>query len=156
MDDILAEHLPMVHSIVNGFYVPYGLERDDLVQAGMIGIWKALSKFKKHKGTEFSTYSYVSARNEILMLLRKHKKFQQEELPLFEEVHVQPYEMEKDVLNRLIKADLEADEKEIVRMLYEGYTQQEIAKVLDTTQPRICQRIRSLRVKGKRLWGNVT
>lgn len=154
MSEEIEQHIPLVQSIVNQFFVPDGLERDDLVQAGLIGIWKAGKKFNPNKNVKFTTYAYVAARNEILGLLEKHSKFQQE-APELKDHHAVPYEMERDVLHRIIKEDLEKEEKTLCRLLYEGYTQQEIAKIFDTSQPNICKRIRRLRIKGIRKWGNV-
>lgn len=148
-------HIPMIHSIINGFYIPDGLDRDDLVQAGLIGIWKAKKQFKASKNIKFTTYAYVAARNEILSLLRKESKYKPEQYSLLD-VDKLSYEIEKNVIDKFITEDLLTEEETIIRLLYEGYTQREIAKILDTTQPRICQRIRQLRIKGQRRWGNVT
>lgn len=144
----------MVKSIVNGFYVPRGLERDDLLQAGMIGIWKALEKYDSAGDAEFSTYAYVSARNEVMMLIRQYSRYQEEQPLLIEErVPQEGYEVESEVVHRMIKEDLEKQDKKLVQLLHEGYTQQEIANLYKTTQPRVCQRVRQLRIKGKRKWG---
>jgi RNA polymerase sporulation-specific sigma factor len=155
MDEkLLKSHLPMIHSIINGFYVPHGLEREDLVQAGLIGVWKACKKYKARRNVQFSTYAYSAARNEILSLLRKQSRYKPEQFELPETGS--SYEIEKSIIDKFIKEDLEHYEGTIIQFLYEGYTQREIAKMLNTTQPRICQRIRELRIKGKRKWGNVT
>ena len=89
-----------------------------------------------------------------MSLLRKQSKYKPEQNAL-PDIPVS-YEMEKHIIDKFIKEDLEGQERTIIRYLYEGYTQREIAKLLNTTQPRICQRIRELRIKGKRKWGNVT
>lgn len=155
MSKEIEQYLPLVQSIVNQFFIPDGLERDDLVQAGLIGVWKAGKKYDPKKKTAFTTYAYTAARNEIMDTIRKHSKFQAESADL-KEHDAQPYEMEQDVLHRFIKEDLEAEEKTLCRLLYEGYTQREIAKMFNTTQPNICMRIRRLRVKGIRKWGNAS
>lgn len=151
-EENLEQHIPMIQTIVNGFYIPNGLERDDLVQAGLIGVWKAAKKYKANKKVRFTTYAYVAARNEILSLLEKQSKYQPEQYPL-QDADSLSYEIEQDVLDRLMKEDLEQHEHQLVNLLYEGYTQRQIAKILHTSQPRICQRIRQLRIKGKRKWG---
>lgn len=144
----------MVKSIVSGFYVPRGLERDDLLQAGMIGVWKAVEKYDSTEDAEFSTYAYVSARNEVMMLIRQYSRYQEEQPLLIEErVPQEGYEVESEVVHRMIKEDLEKQDKKLVQLLHEGYTQQEIANLYKTTQPRVCQRVRQLRIKGKRKWG---
>lgn len=153
--DNLENHIPMVQSIVNSFYIPKGLDRDDLVQVGLIGIWKASKTYKPNKNTKFSTYAYVAARNEILHLLRKQSRLKPEQNRLLER-HAETYEIEQGVIDRFIKEDLEEEEETLIRLLYQGYTQREIAKVLGLTQPSVCQRIRRLRIKGQRKWGEMT
>lgn len=153
MSQEIEQYLPLVHSIVNQFFIPDGLERDDLVQAGLIGVWKAGKKYNPNMNTAFTTYAYTAARNEIMDTIRKQSKFQAESADLKEHDALH-YEMEQHVLHRFIKEDLEAEEQTLCRLLYEGYTQREIAKMFNTTQPNICMRIRRLRVKGIRKWGN--
>lgn len=153
--DNLERYIPMIQSIVNGFYIPYGLDREDLVQVGLIAVWKAYKTYKPNKNTKFSTYAYVAARNEILHLLRKQTKYRPERHRLLER-DADTYEIEQGVIDRFIKEDLAHEEQTLIRLLYEGYTQREIAKVLGLTQPSVCQRIRRLRIKGKRKWGEIT
>lgn len=154
-DSLLRDHLGLVNSIINGFYVPPGLDREDLVQVGLMGIFKANKQYKSNKDTEFSTYAYKSAKNEILKLLDKQKKYMNESNPLLIEPIDESLPMEKCIVAKAIKKDLEQEEKIIIDLLYKGYTQREIAKVLDTTQPNICQRIRRLKIKYQRKWGNI-
>jgi RNA polymerase sporulation-specific sigma factor len=53
------------------------LEREDLIQEGMIGLFHAIETFDKKKGFKFSTYSNTCIRNRIynaLDYLWQHKK----------------------------------------------------------------------------------
>ena len=53
------------------------LEREDLIQEGMIGLFHAIETFDKRKGFKFSTYSNTCIRNRIynaLDSLWQHKK----------------------------------------------------------------------------------
>lgn len=53
------------------------LEREDLIQEGMIGLFQAIATYDPAKGAQFSTYSGVVIRNRILNALNdlwKHKK----------------------------------------------------------------------------------
>lgn len=65
---------------VKGFVKNYKLnilEREDLIQEGMIGLFHAIETYDKGKGAQFSTYSSVCIRNRILNALDdlwKHKK----------------------------------------------------------------------------------
>jgi len=72
-DQAVLEHLHLVkataNSIRNG--LPIHAERDDLMQAGVLGLIDAANKFDSNKQTSFSTYAKHRIRGAILDSLRK-------------------------------------------------------------------------------------
>lgn len=52
-----------------------GLSREDLIQEGMIGLWKACLGFDESKGNKFSSYAYQQIKGYILNLLNKSSEF---------------------------------------------------------------------------------
>lgn len=136
-------------------YTDYDTE--DLLSVGTIGLIKAVNTFNVDRGSRLATYAAKCVENEILMLLRAHKKYSKE-VSLFEPIGVDKdgeavslvdvIEMEnKEVLDTLIfKQDvqdlykafeicLKDNEKTVVGMRYglfgsKEYTQREIAEML--------------------------
>jgi RNA polymerase primary sigma factor len=53
----IEANVRLVQSIANRFSVPVHLDRDDIVQDGMIGLEKAVEKFDWRRGYKFSTYA---------------------------------------------------------------------------------------------------
>ena len=53
----IEANVRLVQSIANRFRVPAHLDRDDIVQDGMIGLEKAVEKFDWRRGYKFSTYA---------------------------------------------------------------------------------------------------
>ncbi len=53
--DIVKANMGLVYEIAGQFY---GAEREDLIQAGSLGIVKAYRKYKKNENTKFSTYAF--------------------------------------------------------------------------------------------------
>ncbi len=53
----IEANVRLVQSIANKFNVPMHLDREDLVQDGMIGLDKAVDKFDWRRGFKFSTYA---------------------------------------------------------------------------------------------------
>jgi RNA polymerase primary sigma factor len=53
----IEANIRLVQSIANKFSVPTHLDRDDIVQDGMIGLDKAVEKFDWRRGYKFSTYA---------------------------------------------------------------------------------------------------
>jgi RNA polymerase primary sigma factor len=53
----IEANVRLVQSIANKFNVPHHLDREDIVQDGMIGLEKAVEKFDWRRGYKFSTYA---------------------------------------------------------------------------------------------------
>ena len=53
----IEANVRLVQSIANKFSVPVHLDRDDIVQDGMIGLDRAVEKFDWRRGFKFSTYA---------------------------------------------------------------------------------------------------
>ena len=53
----IEANVRLVQSIANRFNVPAHLDREDIVQDGMIGLEKAVEKFDWRRGYKFSTYA---------------------------------------------------------------------------------------------------
>jgi RNA polymerase primary sigma factor len=53
----MEANVRLVQSIANKFTVPVHLDREDIVQDGMIGLEKAVEKFDWRRGYKFSTYA---------------------------------------------------------------------------------------------------
>lgn len=51
-----------------------GIDHDDLISIGTVGLIKAVETFQPAKGTKFATYAARCIQNEILMQLRAQKK----------------------------------------------------------------------------------
>ncbi|MDR3050509.1 MAG: RNA polymerase sporulation sigma factor SigK [Oscillospiraceae bacterium] len=70
----LVEHnLRLVAHIARKYTVP-GMEADDLISIGTIGLIKGVSTFRPASGTQLSTYCARCIENEILMSLRAAQK----------------------------------------------------------------------------------
>ena len=52
MEDLIEKNMGLVASIVNSFQPKDQTEREDYLQAGRIGLWKALQKFNPDKGSK--------------------------------------------------------------------------------------------------------
>ncbi len=57
-----------VKNILRRYKIP-SLEREDLIQEGMIGLFQAIENYDKDRGVKFSTYANVCIKNRILNAL---------------------------------------------------------------------------------------
>ena len=74
---LVEENIGLVYSIVRRF-LGRGIEMEDLVQIGSIGLIKAVNTFRADKGIRLATYASRCIENEILMYFRARKKLQGE------------------------------------------------------------------------------
>lgn len=70
---LIERNLRLVAHIVKK-YNNTGLEMDDLISIGTIGLIKGITTFKIDKGVKLATYSARCIENEILMTIRSTKK----------------------------------------------------------------------------------
>jgi RNA polymerase sigma factor (sigma-70 family) len=68
-NEIIKENIPLVKQIIQRKFQYPNLE-DDMLQAGLIGINKALNSYDPNKG-KFSTVAYQAITNNIIMMLKK-------------------------------------------------------------------------------------
>ena len=154
---LLIEHNMRLVAHVVKKYQNTDYEAEDLLSVGTIGLIKAVNTFKVDRGPKLATYAAKCVENEILMLLRAHKKYSKE-VSLYDPIGVDKdgesvslvdvIEMEnKDTLEELIldqdirelyqafKQCLKTTEQQVIRMRYglfgsREYTQREIAAAL--------------------------
>jgi RNA polymerase sigma factor for flagellar operon FliA len=71
-EQALSRYAPLVKYVVDrlALHLPKSVERDDLVSAAIIGLFDALEKYDKSKGTKFETYAIWRIRGAILDELR--------------------------------------------------------------------------------------
>ena len=151
---LLIEHNMRLVAHVVKKYQNTDYEAEDLLSVGTIGLIKAVNTFKVDRGPKLATYAAKCVENEILMLLRAHKKYSKE-VSLYDPIGVDKdgesvslvdvIEMDnKDTLEELIldqdirelreafKQCLKDTEQQVIQMRYglfggKEYTQREIA-----------------------------
>ncbi len=69
LNRILRQYERLVYKIAQKYHQP-GVEMDDLIQVGMMGLWLAIQRFDLDKGVRFTTYAYQTIQGEILRYFR--------------------------------------------------------------------------------------
>src|SRR6202034_3072354 len=72
MEDLVTESLPAVRFLANRLIsrIPTGVEMDDLVQAGVIGLLQSADRFDPRRGVKFQTFAYRRVQGAMLDYLR--------------------------------------------------------------------------------------
>jgi len=121
--NILIEHnLRLVAHVVKK-YQGCGIESDDLISIGTIGLIKAISTYKRDKRIRIATYAARCIENEVLMVLRANKKTSNE-VSLSDPIGFDKEGNEVNLLDILQSEDYDVTEKiEIkskIQKLYQG------------------------------------
>jgi RNA polymerase sigma factor for flagellar operon FliA len=71
-EQLIMEHLPQIKLIAQRIHsrLPKGVELDDLIGAGIVGLLDAVDKFEAERGIKFKTYAEARIRGAILDSLR--------------------------------------------------------------------------------------
>ena len=69
MESVLSEYKPLVTSISRRYFL-VGAEPEDLVQEGMIGLYKAIQTFDESKQASFKTFATLCINSQIQMTIR--------------------------------------------------------------------------------------
>jgi RNA polymerase sigma factor for flagellar operon FliA len=70
-DRRVLDHVPLLRHIVGRMSLPKGVDRDDVLGWGMLGLVSAAEGFDATRGLAFSTYAYSRIRGAILDELRR-------------------------------------------------------------------------------------
>src|SRR5947199_351333 len=68
-EQLVAEMMPLVHQLARRY--PGKAPHDDLVQAGLFGLSKALKRFDMGQGSTLSSYAVPTMLGELLVALRQ-------------------------------------------------------------------------------------
>ncbi len=153
---LIERNLRLVAHVIKK-YKTVGIDQEDLISIGTIGLIKAVSTFDNNKGIRLATYAAKCIDNEVLMTIRSDKKLKKEvslQGPLGTDkegnniylIDIIKYEGEEIVgrldkeekikaLDEILDKTLQKREKLIIEMRYgirnkEHKTQREIAKLL--------------------------
>lgn len=119
-DELISHNLRLVVYIARKFDNT-GVDLDDLISVGTIGLIKAVNTFNNDKNIKLATYASRCIENEILMHLRKVSKMKGE-ISLDEPLNID-YEG-----NKLLLGDILGTDPEIVYKNSESYAEQKILK----------------------------
>ena len=69
MDELLQLYKPLVKKKAAAYFL-IGGDRDDLIQEGMIGLYKAIRDFDPDKGISFHSYALLCINRQILTAIK--------------------------------------------------------------------------------------
>lgn len=171
-EELLEEYKDLVKAKAN-LYFMLGADKEDIVQEGMIGLYKAIKSFDDEKGSSFKTYAELCINRQIVsaIVAANRKKYaplntavsldrpvgdDENSLSLGETlVASNSFDPENSVLaEEMVELIMSPDakilsksEREVLALLIDGNNYQEIAKLLGKSPKQIDNTIQRIRTK---------
>lgn len=160
IDELVVKYRPLVE-IIASKYINSPLEKDDLVQEGMIGLLAAINSYKQDKGAQFKTYASICINNSVQTALRKFSRLKdipQESIvelneSIVDSITVLSAEDEflakesVSTLTEVLYEGLSSFENEVLRLHMVGKSYAEIATMLGKNTKAIDNAIQRIRKK---------
>lgn len=149
-ESLVENNLPLVISVAARFFGR--AERDDLIQAGSIGLVKAASAFDPSRGTRFSTYAFPLIAGEIRHFLRGERLSERKNGVYAYPCAAAGDDTEAEALSRAELSELLSllgeRERALVYCRWSmGFTQKETAALLKVSQSCVSRMERRIRTK---------
>lgn len=152
VEAILRAYKGTVSAIARNYFIR-GADREDVVQEGMIGLWKAIRDFRPGSGRSFHAFARMCIKRQIISAVKAAMRARQRMLsdcvsldtPILDECTLSdavPDESTADVLDDILRRDslvsvlsnegtrFSPFELKVVRLYAQGYTYAEIARLL--------------------------
>ena len=145
----------LVYYVFNKDFASHRDKEEDLVQEGMIGLWKACQTFDPARKNSFATYATVCIKNQMAMYIRKETKRVNQTVSLdafinkegkdtYIDILAAPEDKPNDavLLDAIMKEAQNSDCYAILQLKLKGETQAQIAEELGISQSSVSEKIR--------------
>jgi len=134
MDQLIKDNMALVISIADSFCPRNYTEREDLIDAGRIGLWKALQKYESDKGA-LSTYAWQPIKWAII---KEMKNIRQSNISI--DNIAEPHISEHPPFWELLNIKINAEDREILMLRRQGYKFKEICELVSKTHSSVKNR----------------
>ena len=137
MNDLIEKNMGLVLMVVNRFNPQNQTEKEAYIQAGRIGLWKALMKFSHKRGCKFSPYAWNPITWEIIKEIRtiKHSKKTYDRAVKSSNSVITKSDLRGKLdpmpIWEILPSTLTANELQVIKLRLEGYNFKEISSKLN-------------------------
>ncbi len=176
-NELLELYKGLVVKIARGYFI-LGGEMEDIVQEGMIGLYKAIKGYNKSKNTTFKTFATMCIKHQIQSAIKKANT--KKNSPLTNSVSLQSFSENSDdddflpvnlifqvspdekIINKErykrlleeIRKMLSEKEMQVLRLYLKGYTYKEIGEILKMPYKSIDNSLSRIKTKLRSLIKN--
>ena len=160
IEELINRYRPSVSAVAMK-YINSPLEKEDLIQEGLIGLLAAINSYSSEKGAKFATYASICINNSVQTALRKFSRMKDippsSIMPLEEDffdnypaLSAEDEYLAKESVSALtdfLYEGLSRFENEVLRLYIEGHSYTEIASKLSKNPKAIDNAIQRIRKK---------
>lgn len=176
LDYLLNKYRDLVYMKVSKYFI-IGAEKDDIIQEGMIGLYKAIKSFKEDKHNSFKTFANMCIERQLITAIKTSNRQKHMPLNSYLSLNISSYDDDEeqtlmDILNNKTAEDpldtitkkeyfksvedtidksLSSFEKQVLRKYIKGDSYVKIAEELESPVKSVdnaIQRIRKKAIKG--------
>lgn len=164
---LLIKYKPLVLAKTRMVFLTGG-DRDDLIQEGMLGLFKAVRDFRPGSGAAFATFAGLCVERNIYQAIEKSQRLknrplneamsmsEMEDLASQKDIHLDPMDImigeeNAGMLRKRIAECLSRLENEVLDLFLEGKDYREIAGITGRTPKSIDNALQRIRQKVKLL-----
>ena len=165
IDEVLVEYKPLVVSVARRYFLAGG-EIEDLIQEGMIGLYKAAQNYDELGEASFTTFATLCVTRQILSAI-KHANTEKNKvlnelaiagedgenyMNLIESLELNPEDklisnQNMAYINKQIDMNLSLFEKQVLNNYIEGLKYDQIAEKLNVTRKQVDNTLVKIRKK---------
>ena len=170
LNEIIERYKSLIEIRVSNYFIN-GAEKDDLMQEGRIGLFKAIMNYNAEKDASFNTFANLCIERQLINAVKNSNR--QKHMPLNNYVSLNGSDdnssnesidtvlnnsvedpldtiTKKEYMNEIndtLDKNLSDFEKDVLDLLLKGYKYEEIAKKLDSNSKAIDNAIQRIRKK---------
>ena len=174
MEELIQRYAPLVRSSVRTLYL-IGADTEDLVQEGMIGLFKAIRSYEEDRDASFYTFAKLCIDRQIYSAIKASNRKKHSPLNSYISIYSKNGDDEEELINNLeagnafdperivlekenalyfetlIESSLSKLEKAVLPLYLEGISYSEIAEKLGRTPKAIDNAVQRIREKIKKM-----
>lgn len=175
-NELLHRYKDLVVKISRSYFI-IGGEMEDIVQEGMIGLYKAIRNFKSDKNASFKTFAIMCIKHQIQTAIKKANT--KKNSPLSTSISLQglsekerehenslPFDLilqlspDEEIIDKenyklllnSLKSNLSEKEYSVLKYFLQGYSYKEIAKILNVSPKSIDNSLSRIKMKIKNFY----
>ncbi len=161
---LVSRYIPLVRGQAARYFGP-GLEQEDLMQEGFIGLLKAIRAYDPSKGSSFRTFAALCVNRRMMSAvrsshsdantpLRDYRSISEEEMEPFGDVDPEQYLIGKEEGNALLSrilSQLSVFEQHALKLYLRGHSYREMSQILRVSPKSVDNAIQRIRRKLKKV-----